>query len=44
MHTEHMINEEILNLLKFIRKNSKIIDRLDDISSKLIFARIGGSL
>ncbi len=44
MHKEHLINEEILNLLKFIRKNSKIIDRLDDISSKLIFARIGGSL
>jgi phosphate transport system protein len=44
MHKEHMINEEILNLLKYIRKNSKIIDRLDDISSKLIFARIGGLL
>ena len=44
MHKEHMINEEILNLLKYIRKNSKIIDRLDDIASRLIFARIGGTL
>jgi len=44
MHKEHTINEETLNLLKFIRKNSKIIDRLEDISSRLIFARIGGKL
>lgn len=44
MHKEHEINEEILNLLKYIRKNSKIIDRLDDIASRLIFARIGGTL
>jgi phosphate transport system protein len=43
MHKEHVINEEILNLLKNIRKNSKIIDRLDDIASRLIFARIGGT-
>ncbi len=44
MHKEHVINEEMLNLLKYIRKNSKIIDRLEDISSRLIFARIGGKL
>ena len=44
MHKEHVINEDMLNLLKYIRKNSKIIDRLEDISSRLIFARIGGKL
>ena len=44
MHKDHLINEEMLNLLKYIRKNSKIIDRLEDISSRLIFARIGGKL
>jgi len=44
MHKEHLVSEETLNLLKYIRKNSKIIDRLEDISSRLIFARIGGKL
>jgi phosphate transport system protein len=44
MHKEHEINEAILNLLKYVRKNGKIIDRLEDISSRLIFARIGGKL
>jgi phosphate transport system protein len=44
MHQEHVINEDMLNLLKYIRKNSKIIDRLEDISSRLLFARIGGKL
>ncbi len=44
MHKEHVVNEEMLNLLKYIRKNAKIIDRLEDISSRLIFARIGGKL
>jgi phosphate transport system protein len=44
MHKEHVINEDMLNLLKYIRKNSKIIDRLEDISSRLLFARIGGKL
>lgn len=44
MKKEHALNEEYINLLKYIRKNLKIIDRLDDISGKLIFARIGGSI
>jgi len=44
MHKEHKLNEEHINLLKYIRKNLKIIDRLEDIVSRLIFARIGGKL
>ncbi len=44
MNQEHMINEDFVNALKYIRKNLKILDRLEDISSKLIFARIGGTL
>lgn len=44
MHLEHEVNEDMINLLKYIRKNSKILDRLEDISSRLIFARIGGKL
>jgi len=44
MHKDHLVNEDMLNLLKYIRKNSKILDRLEDISSRLIFARIGGKL
>lgn len=44
MHKEHLVDEEMLNLLKYIRKNAKIIDRLEDISSRLLFARIGGKL
>lgn len=44
MHKDHQVNEEMMNLLKYIRKNSKILDRLEDISSRLIFARIGGKL
>ena len=31
-------------LLKYIRKNLKIIDRLDSIAQRIIFARIGGKL
>jgi len=44
MHKDHRVNEEMINLLKYIRKNSKILDRLEDISTRLIFARIGGKL
>ncbi|MCD6654002.1 MAG: hypothetical protein LT067_04450 [Sulfurovum sp.] len=44
MHQTHEVNDEFINLLKYIRKNMKIIDRLQDIASKLIFARIGGKL
>ena len=44
MHQEHKLNEEHINLLKYIRKNLKIVDRLEDIVSRLIFARMGGKL
>lgn len=44
MHYDHEVNDEQINLLKYIRKNLKIIDRLQDIASKLIFARLGGKL
>ncbi len=44
MHQKHEPNEEFINLLKYIRKNLKIVDRLEDIASRLIFARIGGKL
>lgn len=36
--------EEYFNLLKYIRKNLKVIDRLDSISQRIIFARMGGKL
>lgn len=36
--------EEYFNLLKYIRKNLKIIDRLDSIAQRIIFARMGGKL
>lgn len=36
--------EEYFNLLKHIRKNLKIIDRLESISDRVIFARMGGKL
>ena len=44
MHQNHEINENYMNLLKYIRKNLKIIDRLEDIASKIEFARLGGTL
>ena len=44
MHKDHQVNDAYINLMKYIRKNLKIIDRLEDISSRLIFARIGGTL
>ena len=44
MHQERELNESYINLLKYIRKNLKIIDRLEDIVSRLMFARIGGKL
>ncbi|MEA1879652.1 MAG: PhoU domain-containing protein [Campylobacterota bacterium] len=44
MHKEHKFNEEHINLLKYIRKNLKIVDRLEDIVSRLLFARVGGKL
>ncbi len=36
--------EEYFNLLKYIRKNLKIVDRLDSIAQRIIFARMGGKL
>ena len=42
--SSHTVAEEYFNLLKYIRKNIKVIERLDDIASKLIFAKIGGRL
>lgn len=44
MHHDHQLNDAYINLMKYIRKNLKIIDRLEDIASRLIFARIGGTL
>jgi len=44
MDVAHTLNEDYINLLKYIRKNLKIIDRLEDISAKIMFARVGGTL
>lgn len=44
MHQKHELNEEYINLLKYIRKNLKIVDRLEDIASRVTFARVGGKL
>lgn len=44
MGSSHTVAEEYFNLLKYIRKNLKIIDRLESISSRIIFARMGGKL
>ncbi len=44
MHKDYQLNEEYINLLKYIRKNLKIVDRLEDIVARLKFARIGGTL
>ena len=38
------LTEEYFNLLKYIRKNLKIIDRLESVSHRVIFARMGGKL
>jgi phosphate transport system protein len=44
MGSSYTVTEEYFNLLKYIRKNLKIIDRLESISGRIIFARIGGKL
>jgi len=44
MHNNYTMNDENVNILKYIRKNLKIIDRLEDISARLMFARMGGKL
>jgi len=36
--------ENYFNLLKYFRKNLKIIDRLETIAQRVIFARMGGKL
>jgi len=36
--------QEYFNLLKYFRKNMKIIDRLETIAQRIIFARMGGKL
>ena len=36
--------EDYFNLLKYFRKNLKIIDRLENIAERIIFARMGGKL
>ena len=36
--------QEYFNLLKYFRKNMKIIDRLESIAQRVIFARMGGKL
>ena len=38
------IPENYFNLLKYFRKNLKIIDRLETIAQRVIFARMGGKL
>ena len=44
MHQDHQLNDAYINLMKYIRKNLKIVDRLEDIAARLMFARIGGTL
>ena len=44
MHEADGKAEEYFNLLKYIRKNLKIIDRLDSVAQRIIFARMGGKL
>lgn len=44
MGSSHTVTEEYFNLLKYIRKNLKIIDRLESCSGRIIFARMGGKL
>ena len=44
MHESDGKTEEYFSLLKYIRKNLKIIDRLDSVAQRIIFARMGGKL
>ncbi|WP_294957774.1 PhoU domain-containing protein [Sulfurovum sp.] len=44
MHKNHELDEHQTDMLKYIRKNLKIIDRLEDVAGRLIFARVGGKL
>jgi phosphate transport system protein len=42
MNDASAIKDEAFTLLKYIRKNLKITERLEDIASKVTFARLGG--
>ena len=44
MSTKNESPENYFNLLKFFRKNLKVIDRLETIAQRVIFARMGGKL
>lgn len=44
MSTQNESPENYFNLLKFFRKNLKVIDRLETIAQRVIFARMGGKL
>jgi len=44
MSDAHSNAQEYFNLLKYFRKNMKIIDRLETIAQRIIFARMGGKL
>lgn len=44
MKNNLLLKDENINLLKYVRKNLKIVERLEDIASWLIFARIGKPL
>jgi len=44
INESHREAEEYFNLLKYIRKNLKIIDKIEAISRRVIFARMGGKL
>ena len=44
MNTKNESPENYFNLLKYFRKNLKVIDRLETISQRVIFARMGGKL
>jgi len=44
MTEKHLLKDQNMNLLKYVRKNLKIVERLEDIASWLLFARIGGRL
>ncbi len=44
MSDAHSNAQEYFNLLKYFRKNMKIIDRLENIAQRIIFARMGGKL
>ncbi|MEA2028221.1 MAG: PhoU domain-containing protein [Campylobacterota bacterium] len=36
--------EDYFNLLKYFRKNMKVIDRLETVAQRIIYARMGGKL